>query len=229
MAKAWPPEGAVNVADATVFGVPDSLRTALPSTFLNAADGRVGPCAPMGPCGPAGPEAPVGRAGPWGPGGPGGPGETVNGTAYTGRRAASTLMPLRVTSKYRELPAGKSAADSPPGRPSSRSPAPVSFVMNAAPSISTICGCVEMMVPAVALSQISNCTLTPVLDGGSVVAIGARDTYFEVGSSARTATTRARTSVSINNKRRMRSSFEWTVRDIRIRCARIVESVAGIA
>src|SRR5258708_19124732 len=153
MAKAWPPEGAVNVADATVFGVPDRWRNAVPSTYLNAADGHVGPCGPMGACGPAGPEAPVGPAGPWGPAGPGGPGETVNGTAYNGRRAASTLMPLRVTSKYRELPAGKSAADSPPGRPSSRSPAPAAFGMNAAPSISTICVCVDRMVPAVARAQ----------------------------------------------------------------------------
>src|SRR5258708_33465574 len=106
MANAWPPEGAVNVADATVFGVPDRLRNAVPSTFLNAADGPVGPCGPMGPCGPAGPEAPVGPAGPWGPAGPGGPGETGDGTAYNRRRPARTPTPHPGACQDRPRPAG---------------------------------------------------------------------------------------------------------------------------
>jgi hypothetical protein len=64
----------------------------------------------------------------------------VKADAYKGTRAVNTLIPPCVTSKYLELPGGKFAASSPPGRPSSRSAKPVSFVMFDPASVSTVCG-----------------------------------------------------------------------------------------
>jgi hypothetical protein len=93
-------------------------------------------------------------------------------------------MPLCVTSKYLELPAGKFAATSPPGRPNSKSTDPVSLLMFDAASVSTVCASDEMIAPPMAWSHTSNCTALPVLLAGSELAKGDSGRNFEVGSSA---------------------------------------------
>src|SRR5713226_4379840 len=129
----------------------ESTMVRLPVTSF----GPGGPCIPCGPCGPAGPC---------------GPGEIVNAAAYNGTRVVNTLLPPCVTSKYLELPAGKFAGTSPPGRPSSRSTNPVSLLMFDPASVSTVCASEKMTAPPAAWSHTSNCTATPVLLTGSELA-----------------------------------------------------------
>src|SRR3982074_2144263 len=108
----------------------------------------------------------------------------VNVDAYNGIRAVNTLIALCVTSKYLELPAGKFADTSPPGRPSSRLTNPVSLLMFDAASVSTVCGSENIIEPPAAWFHTSNCTALPVLLAGSELTKGDSRRNFEVGSSA---------------------------------------------